>query len=114
MNPHGPMVRYKRCPQCGTVVLMTMAICPVCDRHFQTTAPFSKGSSASTAAWATASPYSYAGAVDTYGVQPQAFVQREAGKTDWIPFSMALIGLPWLGIILNHQFAKGMVVLVAL
>jgi uncharacterized OB-fold protein len=108
----GSQVRYKRCPKCGTVVLMSMAICPVCDRHFQTTAGLSNQTQVSTSGWATASPYSYAGAVDASfaPVQPGALVNRQSGRMDYVPVAVAAIGLPWLGMILNHQFSKGLVV----
>lgn len=111
MSDQGPMVRYKRCPQCGTVVLMTMAICPVCDRHFQTTAPYARSA---TTSWTTQSPYSYAGTGDGFAMHPQALTHRESGQLDWMPIIMAALFLPWLGMILNHQFAKGTVVLLAM
>jgi hypothetical protein len=92
---------------------MTMAICPVCDRHFQTTAPYAQQKLTTTNSWATVSPYSYS-ASDAYAAKPQAYDQDGKTKMDWVPFIVALLGLPWLGMILNHQFGKGTMYLMAM
>jgi|GEM_PF-6792350 len=104
-----PAVRYKRCPQCASVVLMTAEICPTCDRHFQTTGDMKRqtNSYGQTPSWATASPYNAYQPTDP----KNSFFEVEQGKVQFGPIILAAIGLGCFGMMLNHQFAKGLVVL---
>src|SRR5579862_3475404 len=99
------VIRFKRCPRCGDVVLITSPICPCCDRHFQTVA-FLKAMPQSYGAtlFATASPFSYAGSTtdpsDFYvsgTPKPKRSVDTEVRA---MPIAVAVIDLAWLGMIL--------------
>ena len=105
-------VRFKRCPQCGDVVLITSPICPCCDRHFQTVAflkayPQSYGATL----FATASPYGYAGAAvdpSDFYINGSKTTKRSADtEVRVMPIVLAVIDLAWLGMILNKQVGKG-------
>jgi hypothetical protein len=113
MTATQPGVRFKRCPQCGAVVLMTAEICPTCDRHFQTTGDMKRQSASfSNPTWATANPYGFE--QDT-AYQPatvsNSFFEVEQGKVQYGPILLAAVGLGFFGMMLNHQFTKGLLVL---
>jgi hypothetical protein len=95
---------------------MSTAICPVCDRHFQTTAGASNTygpvSSAQTAHWAQGSPYAYGNYSTDFQVKrPNAYTSHDSPKVEYAPILVSVLFLPWLGMILNHQVSKGLVTL---
>jgi hypothetical protein len=113
-------VRFKRCPECGDVSLMSAPICSCCDRSYVTTARFTRKkvtfepmamTMAMSGSSTAASPYMYNSRGDFVVVGQHSRSAADEDRYNEYSVIAASLGLGWLGMILNGQRAKGVVVL---
>jgi hypothetical protein len=108
-------VRFKRCPECGDVTLLSAPICSCCDRAFVTTSRYvRKAHYVQGVPSLIPSPYLYDGANDfaVLSQKPATKVQDRQSYNALAIFA-AFAGLGWAGMMLNGQKTKGLAVLVA-
>jgi hypothetical protein len=98
-------VRFKRCPECGDVTLLSAPICSCCDRAFVTTSRYvRKAHYVQSVPSLIPSPYLYDGAND-FAVLSQKPATRVQDRQSYNALAIfaALAGLGWAGMMLNGQ-----------
>jgi hypothetical protein len=107
-------VRFKRCPECGDVTLMTAPICGCCDRTYVTTARFVRQAMVQgLVANLAPNPYLYNNPDDFVVLNQPARPAAATQAHSPIAVVAAVLAQAWLGMILNGQKAKGVVMLMA-
>lgn len=105
-------VRFKRCPQCGDVVILTSVVCPTCDRSFQTTGHYRDELRGRSNRWESASPYLF-----SFGSQFEFNEPAYTGPQpmpDKKPIAFAALGLAPVGMFINQQSKKAVLATLAI